>query len=199
MTWLVVNAFLLYAPIDLQRRLALGLFFPLAALAALGLQALGSGARLQRTAFLAVLILSIPSNLIVIGAGLAGVARDEPSLVMTEGEAAAYSWAAANLPRGSLVLAGPTSGNRLPAFADLRVIYGHPFETPDAEANLDLVRRLFTGAVPRTEALQTLEDLGVSYAFYGPEEQALGSPSWLAGRDPVYRSAGTDIYRVTGP
>lgn len=198
-TWLVVNAVLLYAPIDLQRRLSLGLFFPLAALAALGLQSLGRGARLQRTAFLAVLILSVPSNLLVIGAGLAGVARDEPSLVMTEGEAAAYTWAAANLPRGSLVLAGPTTGNRLPAFADLRVVYGHPFETPDAEARLDLVERLFAGAVPRTEALRTLAELGVSYAFFGPEEQALGSPSWLDGRDPVHRSGGVDIYRMTGP
>lgn len=199
MTWVFVNAFLLYAPFSLQRRLSLGLFIPLAALAALGLHSLGGGARIRRTALLGALILSLPSNLIVIGAGLGGVARGEPALVMTEGEAAAYAWAATHLPRNSLVLAGPTAGNRLPAFADVRVIYGHPFETPDAQANLDLVERLYAGGMSRSEALRLLEDLGVSYAFYGPEERMLGSPDWLEAGDRVYEAEGVLIYEVIAP
>jgi hypothetical protein len=199
LTWVVVNACLLYAPLDLQRRLSLGLFFPLAALAALGVQWLGARTGARRAALAGVLILSFPSNLFVVAAGLNGVAHGEADVLMTDGEAAAYAWAGAHLPPDALVLAGPTTGNRLPAFADVRVIYGHPFETPEAQANLDLVRRLYGGAMPLTEARALLESLGVAYVFYGPDEQSLGSPGWLEGLERVYQADGVTIYRVHVP
>ena len=199
LTWVIVNALLLYAPFGLQRRLSLGLFFPLAALAALGLQSLSTRAPARRAALAGVIILSLPSTLLVVGAGLGGVARGSPELVMMDGEAAAYEWAGDNLPPGALVLAGPMTGNRLPAFGDVRVLYGHPFETPDAQANLDLVERLYGGTMPITEALALLDALDVSYVFYGPHERALGSPGWLEGLERAYQAGDVVIYRVRRP
>lgn len=199
LTWVVVNAFLLYAPFGLQRRLSLGLFFPLAALAALALRSFGGKARTQRTALIAAIILSFPSHLVVWGSGLAGVRRGEPALVMSEGEAHAYEWAGANLESRALVLAGPTAGNRLPAFADVRVLYGHPFETPDAEAQLGLVEGLYSSGAAPEAGLARLHDLGIHYVFYGPEEQSLGSPAWLDGLEVIYDREGVLIYGAGSP
>jgi hypothetical protein len=178
--WAITQAILLYAPLALQRRLSLGLFVPLAALAAIGLSAAARRGTWRRPLATLVLASAIPSNLIVIAAGLGGVLRAEPALVQSEDEVCALQWLAENAAPGSLVLAGETAGNRLPAFADVRVIYGHPFETPGASAELALVESLFSGTTDLDAALSELTARGVDFVYFGPEEQALGPAPWPA-------------------
>jgi putative flippase GtrA len=197
LAWAVTNACLLYAPFGLQRRLALGLFFPLAALAAYGLQGLVRGrARLSVLVALAV-TLSIPSNLVVVATGLWGVSRQEPTLVLSVAEVQAYEWVGRNLPAGALVLAAPETGNRLPAYADVRVLYGHPFETPNAEAQRALIVRLYAWQATPEEAFGLLDELGLDYVFLGAWERQIGEPGWLGGLETVYDSGGVCIYQVS--
>jgi len=196
--WLVAGGLLLYAPFSLQRRLSLGLFFPMAALAAQALESLGGG-RAARGLVAVALVFSVPSNLAVIGAGLSGVRQQDPSLLVADGEAAAYAWLAEHAPAGSVVLASPQSGNRLPAYAAVHVLYGHPFETPKAEARWSEVRRLYSWQGPAAEGLALLEAEGVGFVLYGSAERALGSPTWLAGLPIVYSREGVEIYGPVSP
>jgi len=199
LAWLVTNAILLYAPFGLQRRLALGLFFPLAALAAHGLQRLTQGrTRLGMAVTLAVL-LSIPSNVVVVATGLWGVSRHEPTLVLPTAEVRAYEWAGRSLPPGALVLAAPETGNRLPAYADVRVLYGHPFETPNAEAQRALVVQLYAWQGSLEEAVGLARELGIDYVFLGDWERQIGEPGWLEGLVTVYDAGGVRIYQVSDP
>lgn len=199
LVWVVVNAVLLYAPVGLQRRMALGLFFPLAALAGRGLEEIAAHRVRFKPALAFALILAVPSNLVVMGAGLTAVRSGDPSLVMPASEVRAYGWVAGNLPGGALVLAAPVTGNRLPAYADVRVLYGHPFETPDAEAQRALVESLFTTDGPPDEGLARLSSLNVDYVYYGVEEQRLGSPPWLSRLTMVHAENGIRIYQVPRP
>jgi hypothetical protein len=199
LSWAVLNGLLLYAPFPLQRRLMLGLFFPLAGLAAVGLQALAERGWRLRTTVALTLILAVPSNIVVVGAGLAGVRAGDQSLVLSAAEVEGYTWLDENVASQSLILAGPTSGNRLPAFADVRVLYGHPFETPNASAERALVERLYAGNWAEGEALQVLAKRGVDYVLYGPHEQQLGDPDWLRELPAVYRGLDVAIYRVVQP
>jgi hypothetical protein len=120
----------------------------------------------------------IPTNLIVIAAGLGGVLHAEPLLVQSDDEACAFQWLAENAAPGSLVLAGVTVGNRIPAFADARVVYGHPFETPNALAEKALMESLFAASTDLVGAKAILEARQIDFVYYGPEEQALGPASW---------------------
>jgi hypothetical protein len=199
LAWVISNAILLYAPFSLQRRLTLGLFFPLAALAALGLMRLNEKYGRYRVILIGVLILSLPSNLIVVGAGLAGVGQQEAAVVFVQGEREAYKWLSSHAPPGALVLAAPETGNRLPAFADVRVIYGHPFETPYAETQEDRIGELYGWVGSIDEALGALTDLGVDFVFYGKRERALGEPTWLSSLTSIYRSDRFEIFEVGGP
>jgi hypothetical protein len=176
-SWALAQTALLYSPLALQRRLSLGLFVPLAALAAFGLLAI---ARTTWRRPLAILVLAsaIPSNLIVVAAGLGGVARAEPLLVQSADESCALAWLAKNADPGSLVLAGETAGNRIPAFASVRVVYGHPFETPDASEELAQVESLFAATTDLAAALPLLESRGIDFVYFGPEEKGLGPAPW---------------------
>ncbi len=196
--WLIVGAILLYAPFSLQRRLSLGLYFPMAGLAAQALDGLGKG-RARRGLVILALVLSTPSNLVVVGAGLTGVRQQEPTLLIGEGEAAAYHWLAAHASSGALVLASPMSGNRLPAFADVRVLYGHPFETPEAEVRRAQVEQLFAWPGEAAQGMALLAAAGVDFVVYGDAERLLGSPTWLADLPLAYAQAGVEIYGPVSP
>lgn len=186
--WLLSNALLLYAPFPLQRRLSLGLYFPLAALAVLGMAAVFKPARL-RIAVLAVIILSLPSSILLAGAGIYGVQCGEPEVVYDVDELDAYRWMESGIPAGSLVLAAPLNGNRLPAFATVRVLYGHPFETPDAE-----VMEALVGELMRGEGLERLDELGVEYIYADGDH--FNGLSRDGGLEVSYANESVTIYRI---
>ena len=197
-SWVFLQALLLYSPFGLQRRLSLGLFFPLAVLAAWGLQGVISGRRI-RLAFVLVLALSLPSNLIVVGSGLAGVNAEDQALVLSEDELNAYRWLDEHASSADLVLAGPISGNRIPAYANLRVLYGHPFETPEAENQLALVEELFASQEPGSQGLKSLHVLKINYVFFGPRERELGLPEWIDELRLVSEHGEFLIYEINSP
>jgi len=178
LAWAIVQSMLLYAPLALQRRLSLGLFIPLAALAAMGLSIAARRGAWRRPLATLVLASVIPTNLVVIAAGLGGVLHAEPLLVQSNDEACALRSLAEHAAPGSLVLAGVTVGNRIPAFADARVVYGHPFETPNALAEKALIESLFSESTDLDAAMAILEARQVDFVYYGPEEKALGPASW---------------------
>ena len=199
LAWVVSNGILLYAPFSLQRRLTLGLFFPLAGLAALGLERLVRSRAWLRIVFVVVLILSVPSNLIVVSAGLSGVRIGEPAVVHLQDELDAYQWLGEHAPRQALVLAAPDTGNRLPVFADVRVLYGHPFETPDADTQKALVESIYAWDGSIEDGRRLLSNQGIDLIFYGQRERALGRPTWLEGLPLVFQSGNVEIYQAVIP
>lgn len=198
LTWVAATGLMLYAPFPLQRRLSLAVFFPLAGLAALGFQSLCGKRRRSKTALIILLLLSAPSNILVVLTGMASVEQQQPLMVLTRSELAAYVWIQDNLPSDALVLAAPDTGNRLPAFATVRVLAGHPFETPYAEAKAELVQELYESDQPAMEVRTRLDRLGVDAVLYGPRERELGDAKWLARMTPSFDEGNFRIYRLAG-
>ncbi len=196
--WAVMQGCLLYAPVGVQRRLALGWAFAVAALAGMALVLWLRSRWTQVIGFAVVIGLSLPTNLLVMSAGLKAVAAGDPALVMTEGEVGAYEWLGQHAEGSPLLLAAPETGNRLPAFAEVRVLYGHPFETPSALEQRSLVEGLFRSDAGPAEGLEVLRREGVDFVVYGPKEQALGRPAWLAALEAVYVAEGVIIFEVPG-
>jgi hypothetical protein len=199
LSWALSNFILLYMPLNFQRRLTLGLFFPLAGLAVLGLERIAGERAKFRATLILLLVLSVPSNLLVIGAGISGVQRQDPSVIHLPGELEGYAWIDENTPSGSLILASPEVGNRLPAFADVRVLYGHPFETPYANVQLSLVESLYAWEGSTEEAIHLIDHLDLDYVFFGERERALGQPEWMERFPLVYESQGVEIFEVAFP
>lgn len=197
-SWVFLQVLLLYAPFGLQRRLSLGLFFPLAVLAAKGLHGVFSGRRI-RLAFVILLALSIPSNLIVVGSGLAGLKAEDRALVLSEDEQKAYAWFADHAAPGDLVLAGPVSGNRIPAYTNLRVLYGHPFETPESEAQLALLEQLYASHEYGLQGVKSLDELKINFVLFGPREREIGHPAWIDELSLVSENGEYLIYENNSP
>jgi hypothetical protein len=197
-TWVVVNALLLYAPFNLQRRLTLGLFLPLAALAALGLRAIVTPRRRLRWLPTLVVLVSLPSNLLVAAAGISLAASGSAENTLTNGEVDGYRWAQDHLQGSPLVLAAPRTGNRLPAYADVRVLIGHPFETPDAARQQEHVESLYRD-INDPDWQAVLRRLGISYVVQGPYERLLVPGSAEPSLPIAFRSEAFSLYSVPSP
>jgi hypothetical protein len=78
----------------------------------------------------------------------------------------------------------------------LRVLYGHPFETPDADAQKLKVEELFLTGGTASSGMQALLEDGVEYVFYGPREQEIGNPAWLTELERIGEFGEVRLYKV---
>ena len=194
LAWALSSTLLLYAPFPLQRRFSLGLHIPLVLLAVMGLRSatvkVASGDASYRWWGRIAFILSLPTTLLLVGImSTAAMRPPDGRLFFSADEAAAFDWLrlASHAPREPVVIAAPETGLFLPAWAGVRVIYGHPFETLDAANTRSKVERFFAGTADRADVLRD-----VDYIFFGPREKKLGEadPGW----QPVFESGDVTIY-----
>jgi hypothetical protein len=81
----------------------------------------------------------------------------------------------------------------------VRVLYGHPFETPYAESQKSLVESLYSweGSIP--EAVDFIDQLKLDYVFFGERERVLGQPKWIMDLPLVFTLESVEIYEVVTP
>jgi hypothetical protein len=175
--WMLLGALLIYFPFNLQRRFLLGYLIPVAGLAAYGLAEIKP--RRRRLLEIGAICVTMPTLWIILAGGLLSVKNAEPTLVIHRTEMNAFAYLAENGQAGDLVLAAPETGMFLPAYTGQRVIYGHPFETVNAQQEEKAVEAFFAGPITE-EALAWARRRGVRWILWGPRENLLGqSPEEL--------------------
>ena len=151
----------------------LGLYVPLAGLAGIGLDYLLPKRKgLALVIICLVVILVIPTNLMIILGGIQAINTKNSNIYLKSEEIQGLDWSAANTPQDAIILASPETGLYIPAYTGRRVIYGHPFETVNAEQMKSIVIKYFEGSSDKRD-LTALSD--VDYVFYGPRERNLGN------------------------
>jgi hypothetical protein len=196
--WLVLGILLLYFPFSLQRRFMMGLYVPAVGLAVLGLEKIRAWRPdWYRIFFLVVFIFAIPTNLVIFMTGFYGAQNHDPQLYLSVSETKAFEWLKKNTGYDSLVLASPDSGLFIPAYTGRRVIYGHPFETVNADTEEENVVNYFAGNLTNNQMEIFLENRDVDYVFYGNREKDLGNISLIGKLVPEYSNEGVTIFRVS--
>lgn len=178
--WLLVNFVLVFWPSNYQRRFMTGLiipvtFFAVRSLEDYWLRRFPPGQENLRNAVMLVLIVFLmPSNILALGVPLFGLFNPadglEQRLLVEHGYWEAMVWLDEHGTPDEVVLSSPNVGLWIPAWGGKRVVYGHPWETLDAETKLAEVEAWYRGE--GCEAL--LAAYGVDYVVVGPQELALG-------------------------
>lgn len=197
LAWVGSVAVLLYVPFALQRRFITGLHVPLAILAAMGLeQVVWRRVRPRRQALATGLLIAVTSltNVLVPLVTVGGVAAGRAPLVMAQGEADACAWLAQNTAWTDTVLAPVESGQFIPAWAGNRVVYGHPFETIDAETKQDEASFFFERGTPVDWRRDLLERHAVRYVFIN--DPALDLDPVLLGLELAWSGHKVALYKV---
>ncbi|MGD2159100.1 MAG: hypothetical protein PVG32_19640 [Anaerolineales bacterium] len=197
MVWLAIGLVTMYVPFSLQRRFAMGLYIPTIGLAALAIRRVTKHNYYRyRLLSIVFLLLAIPTNLIILLSAQHGIKTHDPMIFLSQDEVEAYEWIEINTLPDSLILASPSIGLFIPANTGRRVIYGHPYETANAEVEKQRILNFFAGDISQEDAQFFLKKRGVDYLYYGDKEKELGEVSVIKTLKPVFSNHSVVIYRV---
>lgn len=194
--WVLAAFIMLNFPFPLQRRFISGLYIPIAGLAGVALwQAIGREARYGRIAAFLIFILAIPTNLVIFSTTIFGIQTKDPQVYLTTGEWNALGWIRGNIPDGKLFLTAPDTGLFLPAHTTGQVIYGHPFETVEAEVHKSEVIAFYSDWGDDERAGYLIEN-EIDYLYIGPRENLLGMGAWDDFGQVMYEAGGVTIIQI---
>ncbi len=194
--WSVLGLLLVYLPIGLQRRFMMGLYVPLVGLATLGIEQLGHETKRYRLFSSFVLLLALPTNLIILTTSYVGVNTHNKNIYLIEEEHEILSWIEGNTEPDALILSSPEMGLFIPAYTGRRVIYGHPFETVNADEEELNTLSFFHGEWNDAQMWEFIENRGIDYIFYGPREKLIGNIHKFLGWEPGFKSGSVSIYEI---
>jgi hypothetical protein len=195
--WLVAILIAMYLPTNVQRRFAVGLMLPLAYFAARALEdywlpRLNRHWRYRLFAIIAPVMMF--SNLFVLFTPILPVLINQPQnasgLFLWRDYLPAFDWIRIETEPTDVILAAPQVGTWLPGWAEATVVYGHPYETIDADAKREAVIDWYEGV----GCEDLLEAYDIAYVVYGPEEREIGEGACLNGLSLVARIGRIEIY-----
>jgi uncharacterized membrane protein len=137
---------------------------------------------------------TLPTTVLIVVLALGGGLQRNARLFVSVDEASALDWLREHAPQDSVVLASPEMGLFVPAWSGSRVVYGHPFETVDAERTRSRVEAFFAAGTSDAERAAMLSEWNVSFVLVGPRERGLG----LAASPPgaaVFTSPTVTLYQ----
>ncbi len=190
--WVVASMVLMYLPFNLQRRFSVGLFIPLSIISIYGLHWI-FGNKLK-IAYIFMLILSFPTNIIVLLTGLHATQTKDPCIYLTIPEYQAMSWLRNYANKDSVVLASPEMGIFIPGYTGLKVVYGHPFETIHAVEEREDLEHFYYGNIDVDSAKLYLTTKEVDYIMYGKRELSNNDLNILDDMPLIYDQNGIKIY-----
>jgi hypothetical protein len=197
--WLLAMLVLMYLPTNFQRRFAVGMMLPVAYFATRSLEDFWFQRVNRRWRYRLALVI-VPTmfftQLFVLFTPILPIIAGHPEnargLLLDRGYAAAFHWLESRTNLNDVVLIGPEGGVWLPGWAGARVVYGHPYETLQADTRYQQVVDWYTGQAEDCRALLNL--YAVTYVISGPDEAALGTTPCLDDLEPVAQFGAVSVY-----
>lgn len=197
LVWLLCALILLSIPFSLQRRFIIGVFIPVAALATLGFADISYRYQCWKTRlWLVVMALSVVTNIILLASIGGAVLTRNANLYLSKYESEALRWIEANTLPHDIILCSSEMGLFIPAYTGRRVIYGHPFETINAEEEAEKVAKWYQGDFGAEAAHQFIGQRQIAYVFFGQRERRIGYPRYLEDFETVFTNSEITIFRA---
>jgi len=191
--WGLMGIILIFLPLVLQRRLIVGYYLPLSGLAAMGLGRIRLGRIGRQRINMVVLTMSIITNGLLMTMGIYSINSHSYSIFLYETEMEAINWIKNNTSSGAAILSSPEIGLVIPGFTGRKVIYGHPFETINANLEKENVTRWYNGSMNTAQAGQFILEKGIDYIYFGPREKILGEGRFSNKYTLVYSNGDVQI------
>lgn len=201
--WAVAMPFLVYLPINVQRRMAEGVIVPLSVLSVIGLRlavpslSKGSYQRAWKRSRVALVItLTLSSGLLLLGVTFTALTPDRP-LFRPQAEMDALDWLNVYANDDAVVLALFETSNVIPARTNLRVFVGHGPETIESTPKKRLAEDFFADELSQQAQQALFSRYGVDYVLVGPKERELSpSMNWATSLTLIYNQGDYQIYEV---
>lgn len=133
-------------------------------------------------------------------AGWPVIAMNNYIVYPTKGFVDALSFIERETPHDAVILSAIVAGNYIPSRTGRRVYLGHE-NTSYKEEKVEVVKQFYKGLMTKQEAYAYMQKEGISYVFWGPQEQEQGEGVALDVAYPflreVYNTSEVTIYSIT--
>jgi hypothetical protein len=143
-----------------------------------------------------LLCFSLPTNILILLAGLSGIQSHNSAIYLTADETSALEWVKESSPAHSLIFASPEMGLFIPAVTGRRVVYGHPFETVNAKLEKEKIESFYANKLSAEETAQYIQEKRPNYILWGPRERVMGKPTILEMLPVVFQNDSIKIYSL---
>jgi len=173
--WTILGLLIIYLPIGIQRRFMVGYFIPVSILASAFILTFANK-KLRVAGFATLLASSLMTISFILLAGISGIGNHNPLLFLSKLEADGLKWFKANGLVDQVVLADNRMGMYIPAHTFLRVIYGHPFETINAERSREIVEKFYGCEYTPDQAEEVVSKFAVNFIFLNQNDPKICYP-----------------------
>ncbi len=102
----------------------------------------------------------------------------------------------ANIEQNSVILSTEKTGLEIPALGNYRVVYGHPFESLNAEATQQIVDRFWENQLTEEIAINLLKVHNVDYIFCEFIKSSQECPEVTNNYKILYKNGNVTIFQV---
>lgn len=181
--WVLVSAVLIYSPVNFQRRMAEGMYIPLAILAVYGMCYLidlwkrHAGGFIKQSVLIMFAVIFFPmTNFQIAGQDIYSYQTKKTlPYYLTAGEVESLTWLREHTPPETVIMSSKYFGNFIPAYT-LRYVYiGHGPQTLDLWRKLDEMVAFYSGDWSPSVQKDFLHRNGIDYVVVGQMERELGA------------------------
>ena len=191
--WLLLLPLLVYAPLNVQRRMAEGVWVAFVILAVIGAERVRR-TRLKYSTYL--LYASLITYVLFFVGAFQVISTPAAPLYRSAAQVAVFNYLGANAAPGAVVLANHDISNALPAWTPQRTVTGHGPESVDLPRVSADLERFFSADLAPEARQEILQAYGIDYVLVGPEDGAVGAWYSPGGQDlqMVFNSGGYSLY-----
>jgi hypothetical protein len=213
--WPLIVLFMLYMPVQIQRRFIMGVQVPLAGLAGIGIVVVVLPAirrwwgdrviakryparRLRLLALNLMLAVSAMSNVLLLLIYSLNAWGRSPTMFVSNSLVQAATWLDDHSTDTTFTLSAYPTGNYIPANSSARTCIGHWNLTIDFYTKEEKVTRIFDASTSSTNREALVRELGCGFLLYSPAERALGKfdPATAPYLNLRFSLPDIDIYEV---
>jgi hypothetical protein len=159
--WIAFSILMAYLPFSLQRRFLVGIYLPIAIVFWWSLNQLLNSTTIKKEKVLIGVIfgLLIPSNLIIFLGSTLAINNYDQIFYVKQNLISAIDWMDQNISPKSVILSTDEHGLIIPALGNYKVVYGHPFESINADETKLEVSKFWTEEI----TMEVSKDLFAKY------------------------------------
>ncbi len=198
LSWIVFALFLAYFPFNLQRRFLVGIYLPIVIVFWNLLREYFSTEKKKKIKLTIFVLIGmvLPSNLLIFSGSVNAINNHDPIFFINENVDKAIEWLEANAEEKSVILTNEENGLIIPALARFKVVYGHPFESINAEETRILINEFWTNKLSDNQSRNFLEENNVDFVFCEYTNNINNCPAITQSLEIIYNAGNVAIYQV---
>ncbi len=196
--WIFFGLLMAYVPFNLQRRFLAGYYLPLAIVfwKLLGDFYKQFPHKKQTILIYALIGLSLPSSLLIFSGSLNAINHQDQIFYYKENILEATEWLSSKGSHKSIVLATEDNGRIIPALANFKVVYGHPFESINAEQTKKDVDDFWANNLSEEQSWNLIKKYKVDYILCEYETTRNSCQTITSTMEIMYEARNIAIFQV---